>query len=277
MGGVREGRGLSAAFKSWRPRVGHSLALCRPTCCPPLLSPTPPPAQLLDAAAKVLVGVSKGVDVTPERVAARYTEVRGSGVGGQAIGMWWACSSAPAAALQQQQCLSELPPPPALPCRSTCCCRSCWRAGCRACPPPLCTPPPQTTNCWCCPAPRRTRRAASSALPARAAPRFSLGRGPTRRAAPTARQCPCQRRRPRVAASSLRRRMQTRWVQWRSTFRQTRCRRRRREPRWRAARRCWPRRSAPRRRRPRSRARCRRTLRQCPQRPRALAPLERWS
>lgn len=31
--------------------------------------------QLLDAAAKVLVGVSKGVDVTPDKVAKRYTEV----------------------------------------------------------------------------------------------------------------------------------------------------------------------------------------------------------
>ena len=31
--------------------------------------------QLLDAAAKVLVSVSKGVDVTPDKVAKRYTEV----------------------------------------------------------------------------------------------------------------------------------------------------------------------------------------------------------
>lgn len=31
--------------------------------------------QLLDAAAKVLVNVSKGVDVTPDKVAKRYTEV----------------------------------------------------------------------------------------------------------------------------------------------------------------------------------------------------------
>ena len=32
--------------------------------------------QLLDAAAKVLVGVARGVDVTPDKVARKYTEVR---------------------------------------------------------------------------------------------------------------------------------------------------------------------------------------------------------
>lgn len=31
--------------------------------------------QLLDAVAKVLVGVAKGVDVTPDKVVKRYTEV----------------------------------------------------------------------------------------------------------------------------------------------------------------------------------------------------------
>jgi hypothetical protein len=32
--------------------------------------------QLLDAAAKVLVGVCRGVDVTPDKLSKRYTEVR---------------------------------------------------------------------------------------------------------------------------------------------------------------------------------------------------------
>lgn len=40
--------------------------------------------QLLDAAAKVLVGVSKGVDVTPDRVVKRYTEVGAGGRRGEA-------------------------------------------------------------------------------------------------------------------------------------------------------------------------------------------------
>lgn len=40
--------------------------------------------QLLDAAAKVLVGVSKGVDVTPDKLSKRYTEV-GAGRAGPGL------------------------------------------------------------------------------------------------------------------------------------------------------------------------------------------------
>lgn len=43
---------------------------------PSTYPPTHPPMQLLDAAAKVLVGISRGVDVTPDKVVKRYTEVR---------------------------------------------------------------------------------------------------------------------------------------------------------------------------------------------------------
>lgn len=50
--------------------------------------------QLLDAAAKVLVGVSRGVDVTPAKVAKRYTEVTESSGSAPLPGLGLAGSSA---------------------------------------------------------------------------------------------------------------------------------------------------------------------------------------